>query len=60
MSRPLNRFAKDESGATVIEYGLVGALVAVLIVSALYAMPHKANPAIESAPPSAAATSHTP
>jgi pilus assembly protein Flp/PilA len=31
----LNRFAKDESGATAVEYGLIAALVAVVIISAL-------------------------
>ena len=29
------RFAKDESGATAIEYGLIAALVAVAIIAAL-------------------------
>jgi pilus assembly protein Flp/PilA len=28
------RFAKDESGATAIEYGLIAALIAVAIISA--------------------------
>ena len=31
----LNRFFKDENGATAIEYGLIAALVAVAIVGAL-------------------------
>ena len=30
----LNRFVKDESGATAIEYGLIAALIAVGIISA--------------------------
>ncbi len=33
--KTLNRFAKDESGATAIEYGLIAALVAVAIITAL-------------------------
>jgi pilus assembly protein Flp/PilA len=35
MSKFISRFAKDESGATAIEYGLIAALVAVAIVGAL-------------------------
>ena len=31
----LNRFAADESGATAIEYGLIAALIAVAIITAL-------------------------
>ena len=31
----INRFAKDESGATAIEYGLIAALIAVGIIIAL-------------------------
>ncbi len=31
----LKRFAKDESGATAIEYGLIAALIAVVIISVL-------------------------
>ncbi len=30
-----NRFAKDESGATAIEYGLIAALVSVAIIAVL-------------------------
>lgn len=30
----LSRFAKDESGATAIEYGLIAALIGVAIVGA--------------------------
>ncbi len=30
-----NRFLKDESGATAIEYGLIAALIAVMIIGAL-------------------------
>ena len=32
------RFAKDESGATAIEYGLIAALIAVVIISAVTAL----------------------
>ena len=32
------RFAKDESGATAIEYGLIAALIAVAIITAITLM----------------------
>ncbi len=32
MSNFFNRFIKDESGATAIEYGLIAALIAVAII----------------------------
>lgn len=35
MRNLLNRFAKDESGATAIEYGLIAALIAVAIIAAV-------------------------
>ena len=35
MSKFISRFAKDESGATAIEYGLIVALIAVVIISAV-------------------------
>ncbi|TVR08775.1 MAG: Flp family type IVb pilin [Salinarimonadaceae bacterium] len=38
MKTLFNRFAKDESGATAIEYGLIAALVAVAIIGALQAL----------------------
>jgi pilus assembly protein Flp/PilA len=38
MSKFINRFAKDESGATAIEYGLIAALISVAIVGALTAL----------------------
>jgi pilus assembly protein Flp/PilA len=42
--KPLfNRFIKDESGATAIEYGLIAALVAVAIIAALNAMTGQLN-----------------
>ena len=33
MSKIFARFAKDESGATAIEYGLIAALIALAIVA---------------------------
>jgi pilus assembly protein Flp/PilA len=38
MSKCVTRFLKDESGATAIEYGLIAALVAVAIVTAVTAL----------------------
>ncbi len=35
MSKFITRFLKDESGATAIEYGLIAALISVVIVTAL-------------------------
>lgn len=35
MTRLLKAFAQDESGATAIEYGLIVALIAVVIVGAV-------------------------
>ena len=35
MTQFMKRFAKDESGATAIEYGLIAALIAVVIIGAL-------------------------
>lgn len=35
MSNFFNRFIKDESGATAIEYGLIAALIAVAIIGAI-------------------------
>ena len=35
MSKFVQRFCQDESGATAIEYGLIAALVAVVLVTAL-------------------------
>jgi len=34
----MNRFTRDESGATAIEYGLIAALIAVVIIGALTVM----------------------
>ena len=38
MSKFFARFLQDESGATAIEYGLIAALVAVVLVAALSTM----------------------
>jgi len=35
MMNVVNRFAKDESGATAIEYGLIAALISVVIIGVL-------------------------
>jgi len=35
MSTLFNRFVNDESGATAIEYGLIAALIAVAVVTAV-------------------------
>lgn len=35
MTNIFKRFAADESGATAIEYGLIAALVAVVVITAL-------------------------
>lgn len=35
MSKSLRSFAKDESGATAIEYGLIAALISVAAIAAL-------------------------
>lgn len=34
----ISRFFKDESGATAIEYGLIAALIAVVIIGAVTAL----------------------
>ena len=35
MTKFISRFAKDESGATAIEYGLIAALIAVAAITAM-------------------------
>jgi pilus assembly protein Flp/PilA len=37
MSQLLNKFLKDESGATAIEYGLIAAGISVVIIAAVQA-----------------------
>jgi len=43
MSKFVTRFLKDESGATAIEYGLIAALVAVVLVGTLGALGGQLN-----------------
>lgn len=38
MKSLINKFLKDEDGATAIEYGLIAALIAVAIISAVTAV----------------------
>lgn len=35
MTKFISRFAKNESGATAIEYGLIAALIAVVVIAVL-------------------------
>ena len=39
----ISRFVRDESGATAIEYGLIAALIAVVIVTAVTTIGTKLN-----------------
>ena len=39
----LSRFAKDESGATAIEYGLIAGLISVVIITVVTAIGTKLN-----------------
>ena len=45
MQRIFLKFLSDESGATAIEYGLIAALVAVVIIGAVTTMGTKINAA---------------
>ena len=47
MSKFMNRFLKDESGATAIEYGLIVALIAVVIIAAVTAIGGTLNTTFE-------------
>lgn len=38
LERALKRFAADEAGATAIEYGLIAALVALTVLTAMVAL----------------------
>ena len=38
MTKFITKFIKDESGATAIEYGLIAALIAVVIIAAVTAL----------------------
>ena len=48
MSKTISRFLKDESGATAIEYGLIVALIAVVIITAVTTLGTKLNDAFGS------------
>ena len=43
MKELFNRYAKDESGATAIEYGLIAALISVVIIGVLQLMGSRLN-----------------
>ena len=43
MTALLRRFAHDERGATAIEYGMIAALIAVVIIGTLKVMGTKLN-----------------
>jgi pilus assembly protein Flp/PilA len=45
MTKFMTRFAKDESGATAIEYGLIVSLNAVVIITAVTTLGTKLNTA---------------
>ena len=38
MTKLISRFVRDESGATAIEYGLIAALIAVVVIGAVTAV----------------------
>lgn len=44
---PLTSFAKDESGATAIEYGLFAALIAAVIVGSVVNLGNETNSSFE-------------
>ena len=43
MTKLMKKFIADDSGATAIEYGLIAALIAVVIVAALTTLGTKLN-----------------
>jgi pilus assembly protein Flp/PilA len=43
MSKFVTRFMQDESGATAIEYGLIAALIAAVIITAVTAIGSNLN-----------------
>jgi pilus assembly protein Flp/PilA len=43
MNKFFARFVRDESGATAIEYGLIAALIAVVVITALTTIGTKLN-----------------
>ncbi len=48
MSKFMTRFLKDESGVTAIEYGLIAALIAVVLVGSLSLLGGSLESAFES------------
>ncbi|SDQ95235.1 pilus assembly protein Flp/PilA [Rhizobiales bacterium GAS191] len=48
MKSIFSRFAKDESGATAIEYGLIAALISVVIIAMLTNIGTRLNAAFTS------------
>lgn len=49
MSKFVTRFMKDESGATAIEYGLIVALIAVVIIAAVTTLGKNLNTSLSTA-----------
>ena len=49
MSNLMTRFVEDESGATAIEYGLIAALIAVVIISAVTTLGTNLNTSLSKA-----------
>ena len=48
MTNLISRFVRDESGATAIEYGLIAALIAVVIITGLTAVGTNLNAQLSS------------
>ena len=48
MTNLLKRFAKDESGATAVEYGLVAAGISVAIIAVMQGLGSKLNTTVQS------------
>ena len=48
MTKLLKNFVSDESGATAIEYGLIAALISVVVIAALTAIGQNLNTAFTS------------
>ncbi len=57
MSKFVTRFVKDESGATAIEYGLIIALIAVVIITAVTTIGKNLSTAFNTVATSTAAAS---
>lgn len=47
MQNLISRFAKDEDGATAIEYGLIAGLIAVVIIGGLTLLGNNINAAFD-------------